>query len=72
MSNTYISVIVTNNQGKAKSGVKVATSRQEIQTDDNGYATLSTDSKSIVIYVQGSKVYDGFVSACPNPLVCSI
>lgn len=73
MATTYISVIVTNNQGKAQSGIKVATTSQEVRTDDNGCATISTDStRSIAIFVQGSKAYDGFVSECPNPLVYTI
>lgn len=72
MATTYISVIVINSQGKAQSGVKVATTSQETRTDDNGCATISTDASSISIFVQGSRAYEGFVSKCPSPLVYTI
>lgn len=72
MATTYISVIVTNSQGKAQSGVKVSTTSQETKTDSNGQAMVSTESSSIAIFVDGREVYDGFVSACPNPLICMI
>lgn len=70
MSTTYISVIVTNSQGKAKSGVRVSTTSQETKTDNNGQATISTVAGSIAVFVDGKTVYDGFTSACPNPLIC--
>lgn len=72
MATTYISVIVTNSQGKAQSGVKVSTISQQTTTDSNGQAMISTVSSSVAIFVNGREVYDGFASACPNPLICTI
>lgn len=72
MATTYISVIVTNSQGKAKSGVRVSTLSQQATTDSNGQATISTVSGSVAIFVDGKEVYDGFTSACPNPLICMV
>lgn len=68
MATTYISVIVTDRQGKGKSGVKVSTLNQQTNTDSQGVATVSSETSKIAIFVQGSTAYDGLVSGCPNPL----
>lgn len=72
MATSYISVVVLDRNGKGKSGVKIETISSQTTTDDNGQATITTDSNNIAIFIQGSKVYDGFVSNCPNPIIYNL
>lgn len=68
----YITVIITNRDGKAQSGVKVSTMSSETRTDNNGQATICVSGSSITIFVNGRTVYDGFASSCPNQIFHTI
>lgn len=55
-----------------KSGIKVTTNHMKgnVETDSSGAASLIVEESKVKIFVDGTKVYDGFTSSCPNPLEC--
>lgn len=72
MTTYYITVNVIKN-GKGYEGARVYRyNGPEQKTDKQGKTTIETTNSTVTIFVNGSTVYNGSTSSCPNPLNVNI
>lgn len=65
-----VSVFVCDSNNYGISGCKVSLyTGEETRTDSNGKATLIANDSSCTVYVDGTEVYDGYVSNLPSPII---
>lgn len=72
MSDTYLVkvMVVDKKTGKGLKGYKVKEyNGSEQETDDSGIANLVCKYSEVFVTVEGSKVYEGYASKAPRPIV---
>jgi len=71
MTSYVVTVMVADKKtGKGLSGHKVKLYGSDaVKTDKSGKVTLISESSEIDVYVDGFKVYSGYASKAPRPIV---
>lgn len=74
MSNRVITVIVKDDKGYVKKGVKVKSDEKDSETltNESGEAYIVATGAKVAIYVKGTTKYDSWTSECPNPLIVEV